>query len=181
VSGWSKTGLRPFNPERVLKDIQKPDVNGDVIAPEIEKPCDFLQPQLETPTTAESMLSLRKRIKRATESVAHGRGIDAPCKSYIQKLANAAENAFADRAILLDENLLLFEQNNEKSTRKSMRATVVGSARVMSYEDIVEAQKQRDIKEAAAKVTRGRRSKRNPPAEVLGKRSRGQELEGGGT
>jgi hypothetical protein len=47
----------------------------------------------------------------------------------------------------------------------------------MSYEDIVEAQKQRDIKEAAAKVTRGRRSKRNPAAQVLGKRSRGQELE----
>jgi hypothetical protein len=38
---------------------------------------------------------------------------------------------------------------------------VVGSARVMSYEDIVEAQKQPDLKEAAAKVTLGRRSKWN--------------------
>jgi hypothetical protein len=47
----------------------------------------------------------------------------------------------------------------------------------MSYEDIVEAQKHRDIKEAAAEVTRGRRSKRNSAAQVLGKRSRGQELE----
>ena len=28
--------------------------------------------------------------------------------------ANAAENAFADRAILLDENLLLFEQSNKR-------------------------------------------------------------------
>jgi hypothetical protein len=73
--------------------------------------------------------------------------------------------------------LLLFEQNNEKAMRKSIRATVVGSARVMSYEDIVEAQKQRDIKEAAAEVTQSRRSKQNPPAKVLGKRSRGQELE----
>jgi len=92
-------------------------------------------------------------------------------------MANAAENAFTDRAILLDENLLLFEQNNEKATRKSIKATVVGSARVMSYEDIVEAQKQRDIKDAAT-VTRGRGSKRrNPTAQVLGKRSRGQELE----
>ena len=69
--------------------------------------------------------------------------------------ANIAENAFTDRAILLDENLLLFEQNNEKATRKSIRAIVVGSTRVMSYEDIIEAQKQRDIKEAAAEVTRG--------------------------
>jgi hypothetical protein len=119
-------------------------------------------------------MSLRKRIE---ESIAHGGEIDAPCKSYIQKLANVAETAFADRAILLDENLLLFEQNNEKATRKSIRATVVGSARVMSYEDIVEAQKQRDVKEAAAEATRGRRSKRNSAAQVLGKRSRGQELE----
>jgi hypothetical protein len=92
-------------------------------------------------------------------------------------LANVAENAFTNRAILLDENLLLFKQNNKKATRKSIRAIVVGSVRVMSYEDIVEAQKQRDIKEAAAEAARGRRLKRNPAAQVLGKRSRGQELE----
>ncbi|PMD59026.1 uncharacterized protein K444DRAFT_724793, partial [Hyaloscypha bicolor E] len=93
------------------------------------------------------------------------------------KLANIAENAFANRAILLDKNLLLFKQNNEKATRKSIRAIVVGSTRVMSYEDIVEAQKQRDIKETAAEAARGRRSKRGPSTQVLGKRSRDQELE----
>jgi len=59
----------------------------------------------------------------------------------------------------LDENLLLFEQNNEKATCKSIKATVVGSAKVMSYKDIVKAQKQRDLKEAVAEVTQGRRSK----------------------
>ena len=51
------------------------------------------------------------------------------------------------------------EQNSEKTTRKSMKVTVVGSARIMSYEDIVEAQKQRDIKEAAAKATQRRQSR----------------------
>jgi hypothetical protein len=66
-------------------------------------------------------MSLHKRIE---ESIAQGGEIDAPCKTYIQKLANAAN--FADRAILLDENLLLFEQNNEKTTRKSIKAAVVG-------------------------------------------------------
>jgi hypothetical protein len=60
----------------------------------------WLKP-LETPKTAENLMSLRKRIE---ESIAQGRETDAPCKIYIQKLANAAENAFADRAILLDEN-----------------------------------------------------------------------------
>jgi hypothetical protein len=133
-----------------------------------------LQPELETPKTAESLTSLRKQIE---ESIAQGGEMDGPCKNYIQKLANAAENAFTDRTILLDENSLLFDQNCERNTRKSIKATVVGSAKVMSYEDIVEAQKQRDLKEAAAEVTQGRRSKRNPAAQVLGKRSRGQELE----
>ena len=50
-------------------------------------------------------------------------------------------------------------------TYKSIRATVVGSARVLSYKNIVKAQKQRDIKKAAAKATRDQQgSKRNPPA-----------------
>ena len=140
----------------MLKDIQKPKVNVALVPTKVEKPYDFLQPQLETPKTAESLMSLRRQIE---EGITQGREINSHCKIYIQKLANAAENAFADQAILLDENLLLFEQNNEKATYKSIKATVVGSARVMSYEDIVEAQKQCNLKEAAAEVTQGRRSK----------------------
>ena len=143
ISGWSKTGLRPFNPEKVLKDIQKPELNTASVPAKIKKPCDFLKPQLKTLTTSESLISFRRRIK---ESIAQGGELDSSCKIYIQKVANTAENVFADRAILLDKNLLLFEQNNKKTTRKSMKATVVGSARVMSYEDIVEAQQKRDMK-----------------------------------
>ena len=174
LSGWSNAGLRPLNPDRVLKDIQRTEVHADPMTIETERRNDVLQPQLETPTTSESLMSLRRQID---ESIAQGRELDGSCKFHIQKLANAAENAFADRAILLDENLLLFEQNNEKTTRKSIKATVVGSARVMSYEDIVEAQRQRDIKEAAAEAVRRRRSNRKSSSQVLGKRSRSEELE----
>jgi len=46
---------------------------------------------------------------------------------------------FAGRATLLDENLLLSDQNNEKAACKSIKATIVGNERVMSYEDIIEA------------------------------------------
>jgi hypothetical protein len=38
-------------------------------------------------------MSLRRRID---ESIAQGGELDGPYKLYIQKLANAAENAFAD-------------------------------------------------------------------------------------
>jgi hypothetical protein len=76
----------------------------------------------------------------------------------------------------LNKNLLLFEQNNKKATCKSIKATVVGSTRVISYKDIVEAQKQRDLKEAAAEITQGRRSKQKASIEALGKRLYSQEL-----
>lgn len=175
TSAWSKSGLRLFNPQRVLKDIHKLEVLVDHVNIETEKRYfDTAETQqLVTPTTSEGLMSLHRQID---DSIAQCSELDDPCKIYVQKLANATENAFADQAILLDENLLLFEQNNEKATRKSIKATVVGSARVMSYEDIVEAQKQRDIKDAAT-VTRSQQSKRNPTAQVLGKRSRGQALE----
>jgi hypothetical protein len=81
-------------------------------------------------------MSLRRQIN---ESIIRGRELDSSCKLYIQKLVNAAENVFANRVILLDENLLLFEQNNEKTTCKLIKAIVVGGARVISYEDIIDA------------------------------------------
>jgi hypothetical protein len=80
----------------------------------------------------------------------------------------------------LDENLLLFEQNNEKNTHTSIKATVVGTAKVLSYEDIVETQQKRDIKEVEAAAARGRRTSnrnRKAPSQVLGKRSRSHERE----
>lgn len=57
-------------------------------------------------------------------------------KYYVQKLANTAERAFTDRALLLDENLNLFKQNNEAKCRQSTRSIVVGKAKIISYEDI---------------------------------------------
>ena len=76
--------------------------------------------------------------------------------------------AFAERALLPDENLL-FEQNNESNchhvkycypysvnadyvayalTHQSTSSTAVGKAKLMSYKDIVGAQAKRDAKEA---------------------------------
>jgi hypothetical protein len=50
----------------------------------------------------------------------------------------------------LDERLLLFEQNNEKIPRTSSTATVVGTAKVRSYEYVIEAQQKRDMNQAEA-------------------------------
>lgn len=126
---------------------------------------------LRTPVTYEGFANIRIMIEQGT-------ALDSPSKYRFQKLANAAEKAFADRVILLDENKLLFEQNNEKITRLSTRSTVTGTAKIMTYEDIIEAQKKRDIKEAAtAAKTAGR--KRQTAGLGGRQRSSAEELEHG--
>jgi len=96
----------------------------------------------------------------------------------MRKLANAAEKAFAERALLLDENRLLFEQNNESSCRQSARSTVVGKAKVMSYEDIVKAKAERDAREAVPKKgKRGPKRKSSTPVLAKAKRTRKSEVE----
>lgn len=57
----------------------------------------------------------------------------------IQKLANAAQISFAERALLQDQNQFLTRMNNEAKVRRSTKSVVVGKAKVISYEDIDEA------------------------------------------
>src|SRR5277367_826552 len=117
TSGWSKTGLRPFNPDRVLKEIQKPEITFD------ERSCEPLTietsgsnqefHELQTPKTSDNLISLRRDIEK---TIAQGGELDSRCKLRIQKIANAAENAFADCAILLDENLLLSSKTMKRAS-----------------------------------------------------------------
>jgi hypothetical protein len=73
--------------------------------------------------------------------------------------------------LLLDENRLLFEQNNESKCRKSVKSTVVGKAKVMSYEDIVQAELKRDAKDApVVKGKPGPKRKSSAPVVVQAKR-----------
>ena len=61
-----------------------------------------------------------------------------------------------------------------------MKATVAGTAKVLSYEDIVEAQQKRDMKDAETVIVRGRRiSKRNGSIllKIIEKRTRSYERE----
>ena len=76
--------------------------------------------------------------------------------------------------------MLLFEQNNEKTTCTSIKATIVGTAKVLSYEDIIKAQQKRDMRVTqTVAVGRRRISKRSEssPSKVIGKRIRNHERE----
>jgi len=143
-SGWSKCGLFPFNPDQVLGEIQKPQevtlsLRTDAISPGNPPYNETLQ----TPTASSHLSLLRSKIEQDTNE------LDSLSRFRIQKLNNAAEKVFAECSLLRDENKVLFTQNNEKVSRKSVRSIVVGTAKVMSYEDIIEAQTNRNIKAAS--------------------------------
>jgi hypothetical protein len=158
-AGWAATGLYPFNPERVLKDIPRPPV--EVVVPEAtiastSRADTVLQKPITpvTPMTAEALTSLHNVIKQDTNVPDETRG-------RIQKLANAAQISFAERALLKDRNRFLFKINNEAKARRSTRSIVLGKAKVMSFEDLEEAKVRRAAKDetAAQKGQRGRKRK----------------------
>lgn len=163
-SGWTKSGLFPFHPERVLGRIPKPQVE-EIVQHTADMPIDSPSDVLQTPVTWEGFTCLRTRIEQ-------GAALASPTQRQFRKIANATEKLFADRAILLDENRLLFQQNNEKTIRQSVRSTVTGNAKIMTYEDIVGAEQKRVAKLSAKSAKRGQRSKRSE-----GKRSRAEEME----
>ena len=147
-SSWSKAGLFPFNPDRVLRGMQPataPSNGNNVAADQMPKVSGQI---LRTPTTTASFNKVCLELENNLG--AH----DDESRLYLQKIAHAAEKAFSDRALLFDENKLLFEQNNEKSMRDSTKRTIVGRAKVMSYNDLVEAQRKRNEKEAGKSINK---------------------------
>jgi len=174
MAGWIKAGLYPFNPDRVLRGIPKPP--AELTIPKANEVRVWSCPEgevLQTPATAEALTSLHNLI----EQEAHA--LDAISQQRLQKFAKAAQISFAECALLQDENQLLFKQNDEAKRRKSTKSTVVGKAKVMSYEDIVEARGKRAAKEAAkdaAAVKQGRGRKRKSPPVEAAKAKKGNKV-----
>jgi hypothetical protein len=89
-SGWAATGLYPFNPDIVLRDIPKPQ--AEIVVPRTATTITNTQdapPQTlvtpVTPVTAEALTSLHDMIKQDTH-------VPDQTKMRIQKLANAAQS-----------------------------------------------------------------------------------------
>ena len=88
LSGWSKTGLHPFNPGRVLKGIQKPPVvesSSSTIKSRSDPLC-LSSYTLETPKTSDNLAAMRRHIEI---SLAGHKTLDAHTKLSIQKVVNA--------------------------------------------------------------------------------------------
>jgi len=167
-SGWTKTGVFPLNPERVLSDIPKPQVEED-IQRTTNMPIDPSSDVLQTPVTWKGFTGLRTKI-------GHDPALATPTQRQFQKLANVTKTLFADRAILLDENKLLFHQNNKKTIRQLVQSTIIDNAKIMIYDNIVRAEQKRAAKVSAKDVKRDGRCSQGSKSDGK-KRSRVNKLE----
>jgi DDE superfamily endonuclease len=98
LTGFAKTGLFPFNPDRVLRDIAKPVVALTIPKADEVKvgPCpqdEVLQTPV-TPVSPNALTSLLNLIKQDP----HDETNKQRQQRLVQKLANAAEMSFAQHA-----------------------------------------------------------------------------------
>lgn len=152
-AGWCKAGLFRFNPEKVLRGSAQPLTPSDQVHAETTAVigADFPRALVKTPTSANGLTTVRAQLDRIVGAID-----DEVFKTHVQKVVNGAKQSFANCALLVDENRRLVAQNSEKEIRKSTKVTVVGPAKTMSYEDMVQARKRRGERQArvAAQVSR---------------------------
>jgi hypothetical protein len=92
-----------------------------------------------TPTSVSGLNVMRPKLDMILGTID-----EHESRLHIQKIVNAAEQSLTSCALLQEENQVLTIQNREKKIRKSTKATKVGTAKIMSYEDIVQAKAKRD-------------------------------------
>ena len=176
-SGWSKAGLFPFNPSRVLDGMSAP-IEGPFAQPAppglqgVQEP--LSSQSLTTPTTTEGVYNLYRMLE---EKLAVDGTTNDPC---LQKLLHATQKAFADRSLLHDENESLLKQNDEKRVRQNTKSTVIsqGNARIMSYADIVEVQRRRTAKTDTNKAKPPIKRKQKAAFKTSTREIQTQQLEG---
>jgi hypothetical protein len=164
-AGFAASGLFPFNPDRVLRQMPKPpaDLNipkaNEVVGPR-QQDVELQTPV--TPVSAEALMLLQSLI---IQRDAHA--LDETSKQnlarHLQKFVNASQKSFAKGILQEDRIQFLTTINDEAKVRRSTKSLVLEKAKVMSYEDLEEARAKRAEKEAAkeakGKGKRGRKCK----------------------
>ncbi|PSN58568.1 hypothetical protein BS50DRAFT_442882, partial [Corynespora cassiicola Philippines] len=133
LAAWRGSGLFPFNPNRVLADMPKPPVklaipnaNDNVEShPQYES-----MPTPATPMSSETLASLLTIIKNVPNDEASSQRKER----LREKVSNAALTLLAKNALLRDQNEFLTKINNEGKTRRATKSTILGTAKVMTWD-----------------------------------------------
>lgn len=112
-----------------------------------------------TPVTAEAFMSLHNFILEQ-----HAQASDYVEKQGLQrhllKLTKAAQSSIVRSTLQQEQIQFLRKINNEGKVRRAERSTVLGKARVMSYEDLEGARKKRLEKESSIATTKSKRARK---------------------
>jgi hypothetical protein len=167
-AGFSASGLFPFNPDRVLKSVPKPVVDSTTsvadratIAPSLQEGA----PQTPvTPVSTEDLMSLQNLIVKQD---AHA--LDEKSKQSLQrhlhKLSKAAQLSFAKGALQQNHIRFLLQVNNEAKVRRSTKSLVLGTAKVMGFEELQAARAKRaEVEAAKATKAKGKRGRKRTKA-----------------
>ncbi|EME39024.1 hypothetical protein DOTSEDRAFT_39204 [Dothistroma septosporum NZE10] len=142
-SGWAKAGLFPFDPAKVVEDLPQANIRPAGLAPGATP---------VTPASAEGVHALHNLMKHDTDTLDVTRR--QRFQEHLKKLTNATHLSFAERALLREQNHFLAKINNEAKARRSTKTEIIGTARVMSYEDLAKARMDRALKEAEKEAKR---------------------------
>lgn len=187
-AGWAKASLFPFKPEKVLSDIPKPPTRPTISLANEARIARLTPDQVKSPRTpvtpisVDAVASLHDLIKQDAHM------LDEQSKQrlqkHVQKLTNATKLSFAERTLLQEHVQFLAEINNEAKVRRAAKSNIIGTARVICYEDLENARTERAAKEskkeAATAARKAKKAKKvssaTPTAEKTsageGKRSR---------
>jgi hypothetical protein len=137
----------------VLDDIPKPVEEPILPMPRV-KVASCIQEHVPltpaTPASAEAAALLHDLIKQDASA------LDATTRQRLernlQKLTHATQRSFPAMDLLREHNQFLIQIDNESQVRRSTRSEVIGTARVMSYEDLEKARAERAAKRAATEA-----------------------------
>jgi hypothetical protein len=155
IAGFAASGLFPFNPDRVLRSMPKP--LADLTIPKadevnVEACRENEVPQTPvTPVSAEGLASLRNLIIEQ-DAGALNETSKRNLQRHLHKLAKATQLSLAEGALHKKHIRFLLTVNSEAKVRRSTTSLVLGKAKVMGYEELVEAREKRAEKDAAQKA-----------------------------
>ncbi|KAI1529798.1 DDE-1 multi-domain protein [Pyrenophora tritici-repentis] len=170
IAGFAASGLFPFNPDRVLRSMPKPLANLTIPkADEVDvEACqrNEVPPTPVTPVSVEGLVSLRNMIIEQ-DAGALNETNKRNLQRHLHKLAKAVQLSLAKGALQQNHIQFLLTVNNEAKVRRSTKSLVLGKAKVMGYEELVEAREKRVEKEAAQKAKgKGKRGRKRTSAAV---------------
>ncbi|USP74831.1 transposase [Curvularia clavata] len=168
IAGFAASGLFPLNPDRVLKTMPKPLADLTIVkADEVNVgACDQSEvpPTPVTPVSEQGLVSLQKMIIEQDSSTLNDASKQR-LQRRLHKLVKAAQLSFAKGALQQNHIRFLLTINNEAKVRRSTKSLVLGKAKVMGYEELVEAREKRVEKDAAQKAKgQGKRGRKRTSA-----------------